>query len=368
MIIGIDASRIDETDGTGTNNYSNNLIMALGDLDRKNKYVLYFRDLPKNYNVGNANVSTRILGSPIFWTQFRLSLECLTKPPEILFVPAHTIPIIRRPKLKTIVTVHDLGAEFLEAYHRFPQKIYLNWSTQYIARHATHMIAVSNSTKKDLMDTLKVPSSRISVVYEGVDHKFFYRRDAQEVRKVRLKYGLDSKYLLFVGTIQPRKNIIKLIQAYAKLQNRKVDLVLVGKPGWLYDEIYKAPKKYSVSSFVKFLGFVSEEDLPSLYSGSEAFVLPSLYEGFGLPILEAMACEVPVITSNTSSMPEVSGDNALLVKPNDVNDMSYNLSRILNEEDLRLKLKDKGREWARKFSWEKAAKETIRVFEKVYRE
>lgn len=368
MHVGIDASRITTDERSGTENYTLRLVESISVTDKKNRYTLYFNQLPRFFEITQKNISTRHIPLTYLWTQVRLALECLTKPPEILFVPAHTIPVIRRPKLKTIVTVHDLGAEFLEAYHRFPQKIYLNWSTQYIARHATHIIAVSNSTKKDLMDTLKVPSSRISVVYEGVDHKFFYRRDAQEVRKVRLKYGLDSKYLLFVGTIQPRKNIIKLIQAYAKLQNRKVDLVLVGKPGWLYDEIYKAPKKYSVSSFVKFLGFVSEEDLPSLYSGSEAFVLPSLYEGFGLPILEAMACEVPVITSNTSSMPEVSGDNALLVKPNDVNDISHNLSRILNEEDLRLKLKDKGREWSRKFSWEKTAKETIRVFEKVYRE
>ncbi len=368
MHVGIDASRIATDERSGTENYTLRLVESISAVDRKNRYTLYLNKLPRFFEITHKNISTKHIPLTYLLTQARLALECLIKPPEILFVPAHTIPIIRRPNLKTVVTVHDLGAEFLEAYHKFPQKIYLNWSTEYIARHASHIIAVSNSTKKDLISTLKVPSKRISVVHEGVDHDFFYPRDPQEIRKVRLKYGLDSKYLLFVGTIQPRKNIIKLIQAYAKLQDRKVDLVLVGKPGWLYDDIYKAPKKYGVASFVKFLGFVSEEDLPALYSGSEAFVLPSLYEGFGLPILEAMACGVPVVTSNTSSLPEVSGGRALLVKPKDVYDISYNLSRILNEEDLRWRLKAKGKEWSRRFSWEKTAKETVAVLEKVYRE
>ena len=368
MIIGIDASRIDETGGTGTNNYSNNLIRALVDFDRENRYVLYFRDPPKNYHVRNANVSTKIIGAPIFWTQFRLALECLLRVPDVLFVPAHTIPVIRRPSLKTIVTIHDLGAEFLEAYHKFPQKTYLNWSTEYVAKHATHIIAVSKSTKKDLVSTLKVPSNRITVVYEGVDHSFFYKRNNKEIRSVLLKYGLKEKYFLYVGTIQPRKNLSRLIESFAKVSAPDVDLVLSGNPGWLYDEIYKAPKKFKVDANVKFLGFADQEDLPALYSGCIAFVMPSLYEGFGLPILEAMACGAPVLTSKSSSMPEVSGGHALLVKPHNVNEIAYKLSRLLKEKDLRWKLAAAGEEWVKKFTWEKTAEETIRVFEKVYRE
>ncbi|MEX0617014.1 MAG: glycosyltransferase family 1 protein [Candidatus Woykebacteria bacterium] len=368
MNIGIDASRIATEERSGTENYTLQLLKAILDKDKKNRYTLYFNKLPLFFEVTQENVSTRYIPLTYLWTQGRLSVECLLKPPDILFVPAHTIPVIRRPSMKTIVTIHDLGAEFLEAYHKFPQKIYLNWSTEYVGRSASHIIAVSESTKKDLTNTLRVPEKRVSVVYEGVDHSFFYKRDTKEIENVRLKYGLKNKYLLFVGTIQPRKNLVRLIEAFAKLSPTKTDLVLVGRPGWLYDEIYKAPKRFGVSERVKFMGFASQDDLPALYSGSEALVFPSLYEGFGLPIVEAMACEAPVITSRSSSMPEVSGGNALLIDPADVTDIAHNMIRILREEDLRYRLAAKGSEWSKKFSWEKAAEETIKVFEKVYNE
>ena len=158
-----------------------------------------------------------------------------------------------------------------------------------------------------------------------------------------------------------------MTEAFAKSYFSNTDLVLIGKLGWLYDEIYKAPKKFKVEGNVKFLGFADQEDLPALYSGCTAFVMPSLYEGFGLPILEAMACGVPVLTSKSSSMPEVSGGNALLVKPHDVNEIAYNLTRLIKQKDLRWRLAAAGEEWSKKFTWEKTAKETIRVFEKVYK-
>ncbi len=366
MHVGIDSSRIATDERSGTENYTLRLIEAISKTDKTNRYSLYFNNLPHFFEITQKNISTRHIPLTYVWTQVRLALECLIKPPEILFVPAHTIPVVRRPSLKTIVTIHDIGAEFLAAYHRFPQKIYLNWSTEYVARYATHIIAVSKSTKKDLIRTLKVPSDRISVVYEGVDHSFFYPRETKEVSRVKIKYGLSDKYFLFVGTVQPRKNLVRLIKAFAKLSPSKTDLIIVGKSGWLYDEIYEAPKKYGVSGSVKFLGFGAQEDLPALYSGSLAFVLPSLYEGFGLPIIEAMSCGAPVLTSDSSSMSEVSGGHALLVKPHDVNDIASNLTRILKEDDTRWRLSAQGEEWAKKFSWENTARETIKVFEKVY--
>ena len=368
MHIGIDASRIAIDERSGTENYTLRLIESLGKVDDKNRYTLYFNKLPDFFEIAKKNVSTRFIPMPYLWTQLRLAVECLLRPPDILFVPAHTIPLIRRPSLKTIVTVHDLGAEFLEAYHKFPQKIYLNWSTQYVAREATKIIAVSKSTRKDLTTTLKAPASKIDVVYEGVDHSFFYPRDTKEVETVKMKYGLKNRYFVYVGTIQPRKNLARLIEAFAKLAPSKTDLVLAGKSGWLNTEIYQAPKKFGVSDNVKFLGYVAQEDLPALYTGSVAFTLPSLYEGFGLPLIEAMACGAAVLTSNVSSLPEVSGGYALLVRPNDVNDIAYNLARLIKEEDLRWKLSAQGLEWAKNFSWEKTARETIKVFEKVYEE
>jgi len=368
MHVGIDASRIAFDERSGTENYTLRLIEAIAKIDNKNRYTLYFNRLPKYFEVTQENVSTRYIPLTYLWTQGRLAIECLIKPPDILFVPAHTIPLIRRPTLKTVVTVHDLGAEYLEAYHKFPQRVYLNWSTEYIAKHATHIIAVSKSTKKDLTTTLKVPSNRITVVHEGLDKSFFSKKGDREIRNVKLKYGIKDNYFLFVGTIQPRKNLANLIEAFAKLSNPSVDLVLVGKPGWLYDEIYKAPKKHKVEGNVKFLGFADQEDLPALYSGCTAFVLPSLYEGFGLPVLEAMACGAPVLTAKSSSLPEVSGGHALLVNPNDINDIAYNMNRLLKDEQLRWKLSASGEEWSRGFSWEKTAEETIKVFEKVFKD
>lgn len=366
MLIGIDASRVARDEKTGTENYSAYLIKSLAAIDRKNRYVLYFNKIPRFFEINQPNFSIRVLTAPRFWTQGRLAWECLLHPPDILFVPAHTIPAIRRPNLKTIITIHDLGAEFLAEYHRFPQKFYLTWSTKYAAINASHLIAVSNFTKKDLVTTLKVPSSRTTVVHEAADKNHFYPRDKDLIARTRAKYGLAGKYFLYVGTIQPRKNLVRLIQAFAQANITDTDLVLVGTKGWLYEDIYEAPKKFSVSNHARFLGYVDTEDLPTLYSGALGLAFPSLYEGFGLPILEAFACNCPVLTSNIGAMTEIAGDAALLVDPMDVSSIARGLSKLSSDPILRGKLIKKGEKRVEEFSWEKAAKETIKVFEKVF--
>lgn len=368
MKIGIDASRIALEERTGTENYTAKLIDKIKELDRSNKYVLYFNKTPKYFEISQQNVSTRVIPMARFWTQFRLAVECLVNPPDILFVPAHTIPVIRWPRLKTIVTVHDLGAEFLAQYHQFPQKLYLNWSTEFVARHATHLIAVSEATKKDLIKQMKVDPKRITVVPEAVEQSLFYKREANEIMQVKKELGITKPYLLFVGTIQPRKNLLKLIEAFSKLENKDLELVLAGKPGWLFEEIYEAPKKFRVDDRVKFVGYVKDDQLPALYSGAEVFVFPSLYEGFGLPILEAMSCSTPVLTSNVSCMPEVAGGNAVVINPNKTSEITAGIERLLKDKSLRQKLSESGRNWAGNFTWERAAEETIKVFEKVGRE
>ncbi len=368
MKIGIDASRIALEQRTGTENYTYKLIEALKKVDQTNKYILYFNKIPNYFEISQQNVSTRVIPMTRLWTQFRLAVECLVRMPDILFVPAHTIPFIRWPKLKTIVTVHDLGAEFLAAYHRFPQKLYLNWSTKYVASNANHIIAVSESTKKDLVKTFKVDPQRISVVPEAVDTNNFYCRGVREVAQVKKELGITKPYLLFVGTIQPRKNLEKLIEAFSQLQDKNLELILAGRPGWLYEDIYAAPKKFNVAGRVKFLGYVNEDQLPALYSGAEAFVFPSLYEGFGLPLLEAMATGTPVITSKTSCMPETTGGNAILVNPNKTREITQAMAKVLTDKLLRAELTAAGLRWAKQFTWEETAKKTIAGFEKVYKE
>lgn len=340
MLIGIDASRAFIKEKTGTENYSYNLIQKLIEIDRKNHYVLYtWENIPW----------------PRFWTQGGLALECLRHPPDLLFIPAHTMPVIRRPSLKVVVTIHGLEYQYLPQYYKFPQKLYLNKSTEYAVRYAGHLIAVSQWTKSQLVEKLGAKPEKITVVYEGVSQGSAVPEE-----------GLP--YILFVGTIQPRKNLVRLIEAFSKLQARDqvLNLIIAGKKGWMYENILAAPKKFGVGKRVKFLGYVSDEELASLYQNALFFVLPSLCEGFGLPVLEAMRFGCPVIASKAGALPEVVGDAGLLVDPYKVEEIAGAMKLMIKNSDLREALREKGFHQVRKFSWQKAARETIKVFEKVH--
>ncbi len=374
MIIGFDASRAQLLERAGPENYTYNLLRELLKIDRRNRYRLYCNNL-LDFELPTANYELRIISWPRLWTQGGLALECLKNPPDVLFVPAHTIPIIRRPDLKTVVTIHDVGFQkYLKTYQRWWGRLYEGRVSNYAARAATHVIAVSESTKKDLIEKLGVKPDKITVIYEGVDHGRFtpeIKKSASgdssnlqqsKIKKTKEKYGIGGEYLLFVGTIQPRKNLVRLIDAFKKTRSPQISLVIVGKKGWLSDEIYNAPKKFGVEDRVKFLGYVPTGDIVSLMNGALAFVFPSLYEGFGLVVLEAMACGCPVVTSNISSLPEVVGDAGILVDPYDVEDIARGIRSILElDEAQRRNLVDAGLERARKFTWEETAKQTIEV-------
>lgn len=365
MLIGIDASRVTETQKTGTEYYSYNIILALLKQDKQNRYVLYSRENLDFPDFGHENISKKIIRMTRLWTQIGLAAEVYLNPPDILFIPAHTLPLIRPRGLKSIVTIHDLGYEYLEEYHKFPQRLYLNKSTVFASKHASHLIAVSQATKKDLVERLGVSSSRISVVYEGINKEIFKPQSKKVVGEVKEKYGL-KEYLLFVGTIQPRKNLKNLILAYAQIYNKyDIDIVIAGKSGWLDKDIYQLPKELNIEGRVKFLHYVPQKDLPALYSGAKALTFPSLFEGFGLPIVEAFACGLPVLTSNVSSMPEVANNSALLINPYDIFSITKGLEQILSNNNLREQLTRKGFERAKLFSWEKAAKETIEIFNNI---
>lgn len=334
MLIGFDASRAFVPEATGTENYSLNLLKALAKVDRKNRYRVYLRSLG-NWAVrplGNKitqkpkNLLTKLpsnfeivkIGPSRLWTQFGLALETWRAPVDLLFIPAHTLPILRRRNdTKYVVTIHDLGVEYLPGYHQFPQRYYLDFASKYAAAHADALIAVSQTTKHDLIQRYKVSTKKVFVVSEGVDRGFFRPRSEKEVKSIKSKFKIDGDYILFVGTIQPRKNLQTLIRAFASLVNSEqftvnskqktvnrepltvnCQLVLSGKLGWDYDEILALPKKLEIGNRVKFLGHVPDADLPALYSGAAVFGFPSLFEGFGLPILEALSCGCPVVASD----------------------------------------------------------------------
>jgi glycosyltransferase involved in cell wall biosynthesis len=364
MKIGIDASKITLAQKTGTENYSFNLLRELLAIDQSNEYILYLRDDPPAFALGRKNVIAKRIPLPRLWTQAGLATEVLFSPPDVLFIPAHTMPVVHRPGLKTVVTIHDLGAEFLQEYHQFPQKLYLNRSTEFVTKFASHLIAVSRATKQDLVTKMSVPEERISVIYEAWDRELFHKPDFAEIENVRSKYNLKEGYLIFVGTVQPRKNLVRLIEAFSQAKIG-LDLVIAGKTGWLAEPIYQAPQKFGVQSRVKFLGHVPNEDLPGLYGGAQALVFPSLYEGFGLPVLEAMACGSAVLTSSSTSLPEVGGEAALYVDPLEVGSIKRGIEAIVINEQLRHRLLAEGIKQVQKFSWQRAARETLGVLKKV---
>ncbi len=370
MIIGFDASRAQIPNRAGPENYTYNLIKGLLRVDKENGYRLYCKG-DFDLELFADNQELRTIEWPKLWTQAGLALECLLNPPDILFVPAHTIPLIRRPGLKTVVTIHDVGFQkFLEQYQSRWWRLYGGRISNFAARAATHVIAVSESTKKDLVKELKVPPEKIAVVYEGVDREKFQILEFKfKINETKRKYSIDGKYLLFVGTIQPRKNLGRLIKSFSMLDQRgDLDLVIAGKEGWSADEIYAAPERFGVGGRVKFLGYVPTDDIVYLMNGAEALVFPSLYEGFGLPVLEALSCGCPVVTSNISSLPEVVGEAGILVDPYNVEDIVQGIRGVL---DLSIQEREdlikKGLKQADNFSWEKTAQETLEVLELVLR-
>lgn len=398
MVIGIDGSRAFFKQPTGTENYSYQLLRALARIDQKNQYLIYLRPSVKPDGDWPANFRFKTINWPRLWTQAGLAWHTFTDVLDVLFVPAHTLPIIRKPGLKTVVTVHDLGAEYLPQMHQLKQRIYLSSMTQQQLKSATKIIAVSKATKSDLIKKAAIAPQKITVIYESYDPdftKFKLTKNDLLVNSLR-HFNLEmGNYFLFVGTVQPRKNLERVIKAYhrwlgvlsarspirsprlaslaagtqwgpplAATPRNFPYLVIAGSKGWLSDEIYQLPERLGIADRVKFLGFVPQKDLPSLYLGAKALIFTSLFEGFGLPILEAQFFGCPVITSDVSSMPEVVGKGGILVNPLKIDDIVKAMQKIQNSK-FKNQIIKAGRENLKRFSWDKAAKETLEVLETI---
>jgi glycosyltransferase involved in cell wall biosynthesis len=271
---------------------------------------------------------------------------------DILHAPTPVTPVWKKPKCKLIITIHDLTPLIFPQYHSWRRRIFFRFLLRYTIRIADAIIVDSQSTKKDVSTFLSIPENKINVVYLASDMK---PQDDQ----LPPKYGINGDYFLYVGTVEPRKNLLRLIEAFNQL-DRKMKLVIVGVSGWDNKAIYENKNPNLI-----FTGYVPEKDLPRFYCNAKLLVYPSFYEGFGIPILEAMNCGCPVITSNISSMPEIAGDAALLIDPYNVEEIKRAMQRLSSDAKLRKKLIENGYQQASKFSWEKTADETIKVYEKV---
>lgn len=359
--------------GGGIGRYVREMLSALSDIDQSNQYRLFYAsknksshatlDLPDNFRVRHLPVNDIWLAR--IWQRIRLPLpvELITGFLDIYHSPDFTLP----PTLSdipTLLTVHDLS------FLRDPESAapglrgYLEVAVKRSVQLATHVLADSQSTKNDLIELYTTPEDKITVLYAGVSSTFRPITDLDQLMKVRKRYKLgDQPFVLSVGTLQPRKNHATLIKAFElTLMDSDYNLVLAGGKGWSYEEVYDLVRSRGLQHRVLFPGFVADEDLSALYSSADVMVFPSLYEGFGLPVLESMACGVPVLASNISCLPEVAGSAALFVDPRDVEAMSAAMLKLVSNVDLRENLRKKGFERVEQFSWQSSAANLLRVY------
>ena len=367
MRVGIDA-RLVYYSQAGIGQYILHLVEGLAKVDEANEYVL----------LQSRKDSTTILEKPNFrrvslWTpshhrleRYALNVELMRLGLDVLhspdFIPPH------RPSCRSVITVHDL------AFLLYPHFLTKESARYYghideAVRWTDHIIAVSESTKRDTMQHLGVPEEKITVVYEAANPIFrpVDREKAQQ--EVRNRHGVDGPFILFVSTIEPRKNVPTLLRAVWQLQQcykEDIRLVLAGGKGWLYEDAFALVEELKLDGRVHFVGRVSSEDLLYLYNAAEMLAHPAFYEGFGLPPLEAMACGLPPVVSNVASLPEVVGDAGLLIDPHDTDELTVAMWRLLNDNGLRREMREKGLRQAERFSWERAARETQQIYRLAY--
>ena len=376
MLIGIDGNEANTSKRLGVGEYAYELLMQFSALchsreggNPDHKFLIYLKNeplptMPKPSN----NLKYRILKPKKLWTQWRLPLDLyLHNPrPDVFFTPTHYAP--RFSSVPTVITILDLAyLYFPEMFKKTDLYKLKNW-TAHSVRNAKRIITISQSTKNDIIKEYQIPEEKIIVVYPGVKPTVYPQPQSFTMDTLQSKYKISKNFILFVGTLQPRKNISRLIEAFAKTLTQKetphdLQLVIVGKKGWLYEDIIKKPTELGIEEKVKFLDFITDDELATFYKNAICYVLPSLYEGFGLPVLEAMQHDCPVITSNVSSLPEAGGDAALYINPKDASDIALKINILIKNEQLRKELIKKGKKQAAKFSWEKTAKETLKILE-----
>ncbi len=384
MNIGIDVTPLYGKEITGIGYYVYEIVKRLADIEKNHNFTFIcftsvkprlhrelksflIKRLPEelNYNLFFIPIPSRIRFTAEFipLNAFIPSRVDLFHCPYQLFAPL----ILRKPLISTIHDVFPLLNPGLTAIGR---RKFLEFKKSYflVSKRADIIITVSNYSKKDIIEKLGVKEDKIKVIYHGIDGEFFHPSLNEEILK---KYKITKKFILYVGAIAPRKNLKRLVLGFERIKKRfNYQLVIVGPKGWLYPDFFQLLDQLpgKIREDIILTGYYTRKDLPCLYSHAEVFVLPSVYESFGLPVLEAMACGCPVITSNISAMPEVAGDSAVLVNPYSVDEIASSIKKVLSDEQLRKNMRLKGLERAKQFSWEKTARETLKVYKEVHEE
>ncbi|OGE77365.1 hypothetical protein A3J19_05490 [Candidatus Daviesbacteria bacterium RIFCSPLOWO2_02_FULL_41_8] len=376
MKIWIDGYEANVLQRLGSSQVAFELLRSLEKIDRENDYTILLPapplgDLPKT----RVGWQYKILKPKRLWTRITLPLALYTarQKPDIFFSPTHYIPRFAPTKIKKVVTVFDLSfLHFPEMFIKKDLWQLKNW-TKFSVMNADRIITISRFSQDDIVKQYGLAREKITVAYPGYDsEKFKIQNSKLKILKIRKKYNIGDSYIIYIGTIQPRKNLERFIEAFSLVaEGGKLELVIVGKTsgegkqGWMYEDILKAPKELGIEDRVKFLGFVSTDDLSALLQGARAYIQPSLWEGFGIPVLEAMASGTPVIVSNTSSLPEVVGKAGLLIDPYSLDQIEQAIRTIVFDKKLQQKYSKEGIIQAKKFSWDKMAKEVLKVFEEI---
>ena len=380
MKIAIDAYEANVLQRVGSSQVAFNLIKTIELVDKKNEYVVFIPenplpDLPKE----RAGFKYKKIGPKRLWTYIALPIALNSSKFDLFFSPSHYIP--RFSKTKKIATIFDLSfLHFPEMFEKGDFWKLKNW-TKFSALNSDHIITISNFSKEGIIKEYRIDKSKITVAYPGYDKEIFNQAavSAAKIDKVKKKYKISGTYIIYIGTIQPRKNLTRLIEAFSRIIlsdsegsiNRSLQLVIVGKSkgegkeGWKYKEVLEAPSKFGIEDRVIFTGFIPTEDLVQITAGAVVSVTPSLWEGFGIPVIEAMALGIPAIVSNVSSLPEVVGDAGLLVDPYSVDQIEQAIRTVVSDRNLREKYSKAAIEQAKKFSWEAMAETVLKTFEKV---
>jgi len=375
MKIAIQAADLDHTRIDGTRVYIKNLLKYFGRLDPASDFLIYHKDKfnPELAPPKFPNYQVIRKSWPLFWTQLRLSSAVWRAKPDVLWMPMHNIPLFRSGKLKTVVTIHDLAFKYFPECFTRKELWKLNFLAGLAIGRCDKIITISHSSKKDIMKFYPdIREDKIEVIYHGFDRNIFGReRKSEREEEIKKNLKITGKYILYIGAIQPRKNLAVLISAFEELkkenQQKDVQLVLVGEKAWLWEDVFKQIEKSPYQSDIITPGRIKFEDIGHLMRGAAVFCFPSLYEGFGIPVLEAYAAGVPVVCAKNSSLPEVAGDAALYFSGEDAGQLTENLKNILADKNLRDNLIAKGKKQLEKFSWEKCARETLNCLKSVAR-
>jgi len=370
MKIGIDARTLYKPSG-GVGTYLKNLLAELGSLDQENQYVLFFDAAPPG-DLDPVNFTRRTLHLPFgqnltTWNTFRLLPELWLRPVDLFHFPFYTMPLVKPGK--SVVTIHDLTYKLHPEWFNWKAWLTFRPFSYRAAKAADRILTVSYTSREDILRSYRLPEQKVVVTYHGVSEHFHKICDRGPLDEVQDSYGLRHPLLLYVGSITLRKNLVRLLWAFHQLVTEKrVDahLLLVGRTLAPYPDLPSLVKELGLEARVSFISeYISQETLCRLYNLADLFIYPSLYEGFGLPVLEAMACGTPVVTSRVSSLPEVAGEAAILVDPYNPQEITEALWVGLTDGRLRGELMQRGLERVKKFSWRKTAQETLQVYQSV---